>query len=418
MLDDLRGVAPRFKLVAQGAAALIVVAYGFRPLEFALTLGGGSFSIGWLSVPLAVVWIVGVTNAFNLIDGVDGLAGSFALIGLGACVVADLLFGSFALLIPALLLIGALVAFLKFNSYPARIFLGDSGSMTIGFFLAVMSVVAGTGPTGIFYALIPLAALAFPITDTLVAIARRWLRGQPLSRADGRHVHHQLLALGLSPVRTVQLLAAIFAGFAVVGLSIVFAPPELTFALLIASGSLGVAILVYGIHSLRYSEFLEFGRSLSSVVRSARTVVQHKLLAEELTTRIERAASLDEICRLLDEYAGAVGLVQVELLTTKSHLPGPESQMIAPADALPWRLDYRLGLGDPVQRELLLRVWCSALQSGAPHGSAERFVVRVGPAIDRWIKSNGSLLLDVRETESHRADALPKTDAKGVHSQS
>lgn len=389
LLDDLRGVAPRFKLVAQTAAALVVVAYGFPAQSLALSPAGAAITLGWLAIPLAVLWIVGITNAFNLIDGVDGLAGSFALIGLATCVLAEFMIGRSAVLTVTLAMAGAVFAFLRFNRTPARIFLGDSGSMTIGFYLAVQSVVAATSPDGkVVYFLIPLVALAFPITDTFIAIARRWLRGHHFSRADGRHIHHQLLALGLPPRRTVELLGAVFGGFIVLGLSVVFAPPTFTLALLCAAGIFGFAFAVYAIRFLQYSEFIQFGASIASVVRSARTVVKHKVFAEELAQRIHRAKSLHEIELLLEAHREISGLVQVELLRGRSHFIGPEGQMISPPDALPWRLDYRMGVGDEARQELLLRVWCRAPEPGVSHGSAERFAMKVGPAIERWLQQN------------------------------
>jgi UDP-GlcNAc:undecaprenyl-phosphate GlcNAc-1-phosphate transferase len=401
LVDDIRGVAPHFKLVAQTAAALIVVAYGFPPTSIALSPSGAAIQFGGLAVPIAIFWIVGVTNAFNLIDGVDGLAGTFALIGLACCAAAEALIGGPTVLTVSMSIAGAVLAFLRYNNSPARIFLGDSGSMTIGFFLAVRTVVGATSADGnVVYFLIPLVALAFPITDTFVAIARRWVRGHPLSRADGRHVHHQLLALGLSPARTVDVLGLVFAAFAAMGFSIVFAPPQLTLALMVAGGSLGFAILLYASRYLRYSEFIQFGASVMSVLRSARAVVRHKVLAEELALRIERATTLGEVERLLDEFGGTSGIVQVELLAGRRNYIGPEGQMISPADALPWRLDYRIGLGDEQRREMLLRVWCNAPSPGTSHGSAERFAMRVGPAVERWVLANAGQFPEHAEPHS------------------
>src|SRR5204863_7896288 len=97
-----------------------------------------------------------------------------------------------------------------YNQPPAKVFLGDSGSMLLGFWLSIRTVGASTVPNGMTFALLPLFALAFPLADTFVAMARRWLRKHPISRADGRHIHHQILALGLSPKRTVELLGLFF----------------------------------------------------------------------------------------------------------------------------------------------------------------------------------------------------------------
>jgi UDP-GlcNAc:undecaprenyl-phosphate/decaprenyl-phosphate GlcNAc-1-phosphate transferase len=411
LFDDLKGVSPVVKLMAQTVAALAVVAYGFSFHSWSLAPGSAVFHFGWAGAPLTVLWIVGITNAFNLIDGVDGLAGSFALIGLATCVAADFLSNGQAVLTVTLALAGAIFAFLRFNSHPARIFLGDSGSMTIGFFLAVRSVVSATKPDGNIYLLIPLFALAFPITDTFIAIARRWIRGQPISRADGRHVHHKLLALGLSPVRTCELLGVVFAGFATIGLSVIFAPPRFTLALLVGAGILGFSFLVYGIRFLQYNEFLEFGRSAASVVRSARGVVKAKVLAEELAQQIENAMSLGEIEFLLKKHSERTGVIQIELLAGQPRFMGPEGQMIAPPDALPWRLDYRMGIGDAERREMLLRIWCASPPPGASHGSAERFAMRIGPAIERWIQTHPASFAIQTEKPSG-------TNARAKHSDS
>jgi UDP-GlcNAc:undecaprenyl-phosphate GlcNAc-1-phosphate transferase len=404
LLDDIRGVAPRFKLLVQTTAALAVVSYGLVPKALALAPGLPTYNIGVLGVPLVILWIVGITNAFNLIDGVDGLASTFALIGLATCIAADVLLHDSSVLTLSLAMTGALFAFLRFNGAPASVFLGDSGSMTIGFFLAVRSVVSATGPDGTVYFLIPLVALAFPVADTFIAMARRWLRGHPFSRADGRHIHHQILALGLSPTRTVELLGFVFSGFALVGVSVVFAPPKFTLALLVGAAVLGFASIVYGVRYLQYSEFAQFANSVASVIRNARSVVRHKIVIEDLARSIERAQSLEEIQKSLDSFSAISGLIQVEVVAGRSSFIGPEGQMIAPADALPWRLDYRMGLGDEERREYLLRVWCAQPQPWQPYGSAERFALKVGPAIEEWMQKNAHLLPATAEQRSKAAD--------------
>ncbi|MBX9928448.1 MAG: undecaprenyl/decaprenyl-phosphate alpha-N-acetylglucosaminyl 1-phosphate transferase [Gemmatimonadaceae bacterium] len=393
LVDDIRGVPPRFKLLAQTAAALTVVSYGFSPHTASLAPGGTTLDVGTaFGTGIAVLWIVGVTNAFNLIDGVDGLAGSFALIGLSACVVTELLLHDQVALTLTVALLGAVFAFLRFNQNPARIFLGDSGSMTLGFFLAVSLVSASTDAGGVTYPLVPLFALAFPLADTFIAIARRWLRGHPFSRADGRHIHHQLLALGLSPRRTVELLGLIFASVAAVGIAISFAPPRLTVALAIAGGVGMFAIGLYGLRWLQYSEFVEFGASMASVIRNARTVVQEKVRAQEIAAKIRAASSLDELRLLLAELVSDTRLLDIELveLSEGLHSHGPPSQQLSRYDALPLRLDYPFAWQTTSgMRELVLRVWCAR---PGPHGhaTAERLAVRIGPAIERWFAQHGS----------------------------
>jgi UDP-GlcNAc:undecaprenyl-phosphate GlcNAc-1-phosphate transferase len=188
LIDDLRGVPPAGKLLAQGAAALLVYAAGFRLnlLHFPPDI---TVELGWLSLPLTVLWLVGVSNAFNLIDGIDGLAGGVGIIALAAATITALVVGNQTVPWFAIALMGALFGFLRYNMPPARIFLGDSGSLVVGFLLAVLSVRAGMQGDGSVAVLAPVFALSYPLLDTGIAILRRWLRGVPLSRGDGRHIH-------------------------------------------------------------------------------------------------------------------------------------------------------------------------------------------------------------------------------------
>src|SRR5690606_28021343 len=162
--------------------------------------------LGWMALPVTLLWIVGVTNAFNLIDGLDGLATGIALVALGTTAIAAVLLGNPEVLVVCLALTGALIGFLRYNFNPARIFLGDSGSLFIGFLLAVLSVHGSMKSATAVLILVPLSALALPLLDTFLAIGRRRLRGGPLSRADSRHIHHPLLAIEFTHRTSVILL--------------------------------------------------------------------------------------------------------------------------------------------------------------------------------------------------------------------
>src|SRR5690606_35243767 len=192
LVDDIRGVKPYSKLVVQVVAACIAYFFGFQVVRIGF---GPDFGIdlGWLSLPVTLIWIVGVTNAFNLIDGLDGLATGIALVALSTTAVAAQMLGNTEVVIVCLALTGALIGFLRYNFNPARIFLGDSGSLFIGFLLAVLSVHGSMKSATAVLVLVPLSALALPLLDTFLAIGRRWLRGVPLSSADSRHIHHRLL---------------------------------------------------------------------------------------------------------------------------------------------------------------------------------------------------------------------------------
>ena len=142
IVDDVRGVSPRWKLMAQAAAASLLLWAGFTIQPIALSSAGGGIPLGWLAPAIVLVWLVGMTNAFNLVDGVDGLAGTVALIAAAVCIGVEGLWMHRAPSIATLALIGAMLGFLRFNNSPAKIFLGDSGSMTVGFFLAAQSIVS------------------------------------------------------------------------------------------------------------------------------------------------------------------------------------------------------------------------------------------------------------------------------------
>jgi UDP-GlcNAc:undecaprenyl-phosphate GlcNAc-1-phosphate transferase len=404
LFDDLKGITPRTKLVAQTVAAMAVVAYGFKIDVLALTPGSPTVALGVLALPITVLWIVGMTNAFNLIDGVDGLAGTVALIALATSIGVDLYLHDFRALFITVAMLGAVFGFLRFNNHPAKIFLGDSGSMTLGFFLSIRLVIASTGENGHLYFLVPLFALAYPLLDTFIAIARRWLRGHPFSRADGRHVHHQVLALGLSTPRTVEVLGLFFAGVAALGLSVTFAPPQFTFAFILGAAVLLFSSMFYGVRWLRYGEFSELGASIASVVRNARVVVQEKIRANEIAERIRKAESLEQVRQALDDLVDEVRVLDVELVAGDVHLHGPERQQISPKDQLPVRLDYPFAWETQGGvREVILRLWSTRPQKGG-HPASERVATRIGPALEEWFQTHSR-----EATPVFGIDAVPKT---------
>src|SRR5437868_4891756 len=190
LLDDLRGVPPLVKLLAQTCAALVVYAAGFS-IEHVSLVPGHTLDLGVFALPVTVLWLVGISNAFNLVDGLDGLAGGVAIIALLAIAPVGIILHNDSVAVYAVALVGALLGFLRYNLPPARLYMGDSGSLVVGFVLAVLSVRGSTDSAHVTHGLIPIFALSYPLLDTGVAIVRRWLRGVPLSRADRRHVHHQ-----------------------------------------------------------------------------------------------------------------------------------------------------------------------------------------------------------------------------------
>jgi UDP-GlcNAc:undecaprenyl-phosphate GlcNAc-1-phosphate transferase len=394
LADDMHGVSPPVKLVVQTIAALIAVGSGFVIQSVALSGTSPSLSLGPAAPILTIIWIVGMTNAFNLIDGVDGLAGTFALIGLIGVSAIDLLNHGTADGLLTAAAIGAVFAFLRFNNSPARVFLGDAGSMTLGFLLSVRATSVATTSSGTTFILATMCVLAYPLTDTAISMTRRWLRGHPLSRADGRHVHHQILALGASPRRVVEILGFFFAGVAAFGICVAFAPPEVILSLMLAGGVAAFLVFCYGVHRLDYSEFTEVARSMTSVLLNARRHVKVKVHAGEIAKKIEHAGSLTEVHRILETSASDFDLLHVELIPRAPQHHGPQGRQISPLNDRPWRVEYPITWNhNGSTHEVMLRLWCAKPRANQ-HLSAERIATRLAPAVENWVQANPQLLTD------------------------
>jgi len=226
LVDDVKGIDFREKLVFQCLVAVFSILAGFR---YEVNLGAVSELTVYgdlVSIPLTFLWIIGVMNAVNLIDGLDGLAGGLALIAIFAVTMAEVVAGipiQFALV---LAMVGAILGFLRLNYHPASIFMGDTGSLLLGFFISVYSLetTSASGSIALFF--LPVLAVSMPVFDTLSSMVRRRMRGRPVFYPDREHIHHRLRYLkGYSHRQTVLLLYAISVVFAVFGVLLVAAEP-------------------------------------------------------------------------------------------------------------------------------------------------------------------------------------------------
>ena len=208
IVDDLYNISAKQKLAGQLLVAVLLVAFGVR-IEFLTNPFGGTISLGLLALPLTVFWIVGVTNAVNLIDGLDGLAAGTSAIA--ATVLALVAFdqGINQIAFIALLLAASAAGFLPYNFNPAKIFMGDTGSMFLGLNLSVISILSVTKSIAVISIFVPIIILGVPLFDTLFAIIRRLQKNQPVFKADKEHLHHCLLNKGLSHKKTVLLIYAL-----------------------------------------------------------------------------------------------------------------------------------------------------------------------------------------------------------------
>ncbi|MBU0672299.1 MAG: undecaprenyl/decaprenyl-phosphate alpha-N-acetylglucosaminyl 1-phosphate transferase [Candidatus Margulisbacteria bacterium] len=197
MRDDIKSLRPTTKLVWQILAALIVISFGVE-ISFLTNPFNGILSIGILAIPLTLLWVVGITNAMNLIDGLDGLATGVTVISSLTLFFVALRTHQIGAAILMIALFGAALAFLRYNFNPASIFLGDSGSMFLGFILAASSIIGVLKTTLVVALIIPVLILGVPIFDTLFAIGRRLGTGKHPFEADNKHIHHMLLRAGFN----------------------------------------------------------------------------------------------------------------------------------------------------------------------------------------------------------------------------
>lgn len=231
LIDDIYDLKPIMKLLGQVIAALVVVYYGvtidFISLPIVPTIHFGIFGI-----PITVIWIVAITNAINLIDGLDGLASGVSMIALMTIGFIAILQANIFIIMICSVLIGALLGFLFFNFHPAKIFLGDSGALLVGFIVGFLSLLGFKNITfvSLFF---PIVILAVPFIDTLFAMIRRVKKGQHIMQADKSHLHHKFLELGYSHRQTVLLIYSIAILFSLSSIILYLSQPWGVFMMLI-----------------------------------------------------------------------------------------------------------------------------------------------------------------------------------------
>ncbi len=253
-LDDRFDLSPKVKLLGQIAAAGVVVSFGVK-VDFVTLPFGDGHSMGWLAIPITIFWIVGVTNAINLIDGLDGLAAGVSAIATGTIFVLSLIMGNVTVAVLSAVLLGSILGFLFFNFHPAKIFMGDSGALFLGFSLAALSVLGFKQATLVSF-VVPIFILGVPLSDTFFAIVRRTLNKTPISAADKNHLHHCILALGLSHRNSVLVIYGIAAMFALS-------------AILLSTVAQWVALIVIAVTLL----VLQVGAELIGIVQKGRRPV-------------------------------------------------------------------------------------------------------------------------------------------------
>lgn len=300
--DDILRLKPWQKIIGQSVAAVLAYYAGFGVFTFQ-----GETLPSWVSLPVTVLWLVGCTNALNLIDGMDGLAAGVGVFASMTTLVAALTHENVPLALATAPLTGALLGFLRYNFNPASIFLGDSGSLLIGFLLGCFGAMWSHKSATLLGMTAPLMALAIPLLEVAISIGRRFLRNKPIFEADREHIHHRLLALGLNPRK------AVLSIYGVCGLAALFSLLQdvaynqiggIIIILFCAAAWIGVQHLGYG----------EFGLARQMVLRGTlRGMIDLQLRLQRFEDSLTKANSPDEIWKTVREGSTDFGFDGVRM---------------------------------------------------------------------------------------------------------
>jgi UDP-GlcNAc:undecaprenyl-phosphate GlcNAc-1-phosphate transferase len=307
--DDIRPVGPYVKFSVQAIAAAMLFAGGLRILDLPLLFGTHHFS--WFTgLPLTILWVMAITNAFNLIDGLDGLAAGSALFSTLVVFVVALLGNLSLISLITLALAGAILGFLRFNFNPATIFLGDCGSLFIGFMLSALALFGAQKAPTIIAVAIPVVSFGLPILDTSLSVLRRFISGRPVFTADREHIHHKLLQRGMSHRQVVIVLYGVSAIFALLSLFLLW-PTGSTLGLVLAVLGSGIWI---GVQHLGYLEFGEIRRVAQRTIEQ-RHIFVNNLAIRRATEELKVADSFEQISRILSAAFDANDFDAFELRT-------------------------------------------------------------------------------------------------------
>jgi UDP-GlcNAc:undecaprenyl-phosphate/decaprenyl-phosphate GlcNAc-1-phosphate transferase len=292
--DDIRSAGPLLKFFVQAIAGAMLFVGGLRILDLPLLFGRYQFS-WFVGLPLTIFWVVAITNAFNLIDGLDGLAAGSALFSTLVMFVVALLGNVPLISLLTLALAGAILGFLRYNFNPATIFLGDSGSLFIGFMLSALAIQGAQKAPTIVAVAIPVVSFGLPILETSLSVLRRFISGRPVFTADREHIHHKLLQLGWSHRQAVIILYAVSGLFALLSLFLLW-PTGSTLGLVLAVLGTGIWI---GVQHLGYLEFGEIRRVAQRTIEQ-RHIFVNNLAIRRATEELKVAENLPQVARILN----------------------------------------------------------------------------------------------------------------------
>src|SRR5450432_254628 len=326
--DDLRGAGAGKKFLVQFAVAGLMFALGYR-VEALANPFGAELQLGWASLPFTLLWIVGVINALNLIDGLDGLAGGVALVAVVTTFLVSLQRAHPLMMLFSSALAGAILGFLFYNFNPATIFMGDTGSMFLGFVLATSAIQTNQKSSTAVAVLIPGIALGLPIMDTLLAMGRRALRGRPMFQADKEHIHHRLLARGLTHRQAVLVLYGFCVLLGAVALVLTYANSTQSAFLLLALGVIAFA-------ALRALGYMRLDR-MTDTASERRKNKALRAAARPLGQRLRQVRSLDEAWVIVNEAGTVFGASSVRVGPAPAFSHEFERTLVGPDELFEFR---------------------------------------------------------------------------------
>ena len=324
VVDDTISVGPRLKLVVQAVAVMLLYAGGIRiesveligfelslslPLAIDLPVLGETWIVDAPSILVTLLWFLGCMNIWNLIDGMDGLASGVGLLVAGTMMLVAVALCNYGSGLMAAALAGGLAGFLLYNWHPACIFLGDSGSLLIGMLIGVIGIQGSLKGTMAVSILLPILAMGLPISDTALAIFRRWVRNLPLTAADRRHVHHVLIGLGLNPRQAAAMLYSFTAFLCGVVLLGVAMRSDVLALILGSSGCSAFVLILYS----RRNELAELRVDLAARMVRGRQERRAAKATWESIQRVELAENITRVLEILAETAETLGCTAIRI---------------------------------------------------------------------------------------------------------
>ena len=322
-VDDIFGLRPFHKLLFQVFAASVAYSLGFAIDYISLPFLNG-IHLGWFSYPFTVFWFLACMNAINLADGLDGLAAGLAFFAILVMAVVGIRNGNTAAVFLSATIAAATFGFLIHNFNPAKIYLGDSGSMLLGFWVAALSICCARKATAAVSLLIPIIALGLPIFDTSLAILRRWLRRLPISAGDRQHVHHMLLRLGLSHRNAVLVAYAVCIVLGGLALSATLLNDQsVVFLVLALLAVAATSARIFG--GVRPGQIFQ---RINDDFRIRARSDQARIAVNQAATRLQSPRSPDEIWAICQECFPILGLDHV-YLALADRSPGAAPHVLA-----------------------------------------------------------------------------------------